>query len=1179
MKKHTIILHSLLGFFLIIIFAFLFLILTTPGLKLSFKIANKFIPGSLEIENIDGSLIHNVELQNFYYSNNNITLKIKEFKLIWNPLELIGKHLSISQLYIDDIDLNTISQKKEIKKTQKPVSPIDILAIKKLPLHINIGDLSIKNFWIQHDNGPITKIRKIEIQGKISKKIIDLKKFVFDCSPYKINTYATIHLVEPYTIKIDTQILIESLGYQLIRVLGSVEGDLQHQLNFQLNANDPFSAHLTGTIQNALNQGAITVSGKWNDLVIPFISDNNLASKSGELSIMGKLSDYKLSLNSDVFGTNVPQSDINIIGNGNLNKIVLSKIEIKTLQGFVAGNLLLQWHPFLFWKTDLNISKINPGIKWPDAVGEINLLLHSTGKITQTEKTMALLMKNIHGKIHQHDLSGYLEANYNNKELKISSSHLRIGDDFFTIQGELGDIWNFTWRLNGPNITEAFPSATGSVISRGVIQGTYQEPFIKGTVAINNFLWKKVKLDQLNVNSDIYIKQKGISNIDIKGSGLLYQSYSIKNIQANLQGHINNHKLTTQLQTDNGTLNLSLTGQYLNDIWKGTINDLTLSSQKWQRWQLTSPISLLLSSNTIQIAPFCWQSPSGKLCGNLNWTSPNTWKTDITLQDIPLSFFNFLLPEKLNIETQLNGQVNFATDSQERVIGKATFQTTPGKLIYQNNTPDIINFDKNTLTASFAKTGFISNFKLSHDNKTPINVSLNLPDYHGNHFPKRSQKIEGTASINFNNLKLLPIFIPDIAETDGIVQSNIKLSGTIEKPNLEGKADLKNAQVKINPLNIFINKINCNVNLDSNNEINYQGSATIGNGNLSLKGKTTLNDKFPSTIAFKGNNVLVMNNSEYQIFVSPDITIEYKKPSITISGDITIPKANLEPKDFTKVTSLPANAMIINGDEYETMPLLRDMILNINLILGDNVDLSFMGLYAKLGGKLNIKSSANSLTTAIGQIKVNKGEYEAYGEKLYIERGTLTYTGGNIANPAINIRAIKPIQQSSQLSTGRSLIVGIQLTGMISHPKLTLFSEPTGLSDSDILSYLMLGSSASNATGSQAQLLSQAASAIGFGGAANVTSDLKNTFGLTDFGVSTAQDSTTESEDEADKKQTSFVIGKYLTPRIYLNYSIGLLDPINILHIRYKINQRLSLQSETSTRGNGVDVFYSFQSD
>jgi translocation and assembly module TamB len=56
-------------------------------------------------------------------------------------------------------------------------------------------------------------------------------------------------------------------------------------------------------------------------------------------------------------------------------------------------------------------------------------------------------------------------------------------------------------------------------------------------------------------------------------------------------------------------------------------------------------------------------------------------------------------------------------------------------------------------------------------------------------------------------------------------------------------------------------------------------------------------------------------------------------------------------------------------------------------------------------------------------------------------------------------------------------------------------------------------------------------------------------------------------------QESSLVIGKYLSPKLYVSYGIGLFEPIDTLRMRYELSPRWMLESEYGIESGG-DVLY-----
>jgi translocation and assembly module TamB len=62
-----------------------------------------------------------------------------------------------------------------------------------------------------------------------------------------------------------------------------------------------------------------------------------------------------------------------------------------------------------------------------------------------------------------------------------------------------------------------------------------------------------------------------------------------------------------------------------------------------------------------------------------------------------------------------------------------------------------------------------------------------------------------------------------------------------------------------------------------------------------------------------------------------------------------------------------------------------------------------------------------------------------------------------------------------------------------------------------------------------------------------------------------------------DVDQAALVLGKYLTPKLYISYGLGLLDALSTVKLRYLMTERWNLITESSAIASGGDISYSFE--
>ncbi len=472
----------------------------------------------------------------------------------------------------------------------------------------------------------------------------------------------------------------------------------------------------------------------------------------------------------------------------------------------------------------------------------------------------------------------------------------------------------------------------------------------------------------------------------------------------------------------------------------------------------------------------------------------------------------------------------------------------------------------------------LDNISLKTSNGNILNVKINI------------NRDKNNFKIYIPDLSFLQAFIPNISKTSGQLTADFNYSGTMKDPVFDGNLNIQNGKMTIDNIGLALSKINLKFSANKSDKILLDGSVYAGSSKLTLTGNTAIQQfTFPFVVNLKGNNALLYNNKSYQIYVSPDVSLTYKKPTMTLSGNLLIPKARITPTDFSNTVTLPNDMIVIRKKEDEKLATELGFETNINLTLGHDVYFFYGGLSANVAGSINLKAAPEQLTTASGNFNITKGTYKAYGTELKINKGNLIYTGGPINNPGLNFNVVKyirniiasPQSQSTSSSTQtyssgfQNITVGMYITGTLDKPKLILFSDPSGMSQSDILSYLLFGFPSGQASGSQAQLLMKAAESTGIGG--TLTSDIKQTFGLSELGFQS--DAVIDPTSDETQQNTSFVLGKYLTPKLYISYSVGLLVPVNVFSARYFMSRHWMIQTDSSTFGNGADIFYTIQTN
>jgi translocation and assembly module TamB len=231
---------------------------------------------------------------------------------------------------------------------------------------------------------------------------------------------------------------------------------------------------------------------------------------------------------------------------------------------------------------------------------------------------------------------------------------------------------------------------------------------------------------------------------------------------------------------------------------------------------------------------------------------------------------------------------------------------------------------------------------------------------------------------------------------------------------------------------------------------------------------------------------------------------------------------------------------------------------DLDLDLGEAFFIKGKGLDAQLGGALKLASVEGALPSSRGSLRVIKGGYLAYGQRLDIERGILNFQGP-VDNPGINILALRKNQPVE---------AGVSLTGTVQSPSVKLVSSPT-VPDNEKLSWLVLGHGVEDSSSKEFNALQVAAGALlSAGESVTLQQGIAHAAGLEDLSL----------KGKGGLENTVLTLGKRLSSRAYLNFEQGLSSTNTLVKINYSLSQRLSLRAQAGATP-AVDLFYTFSFD
>lgn len=423
----------------------------------------------------------------------------------------------------------------------------------------------------------------------------------------------------------------------------------------------------------------------------------------------------------------------------------------------------------------------------------------------------------------------------------------------------------------------------------------------------------------------------------------------------------------------------------------------------------------------------------------------------------------------------------------------------------------------------------------------------------------KQQALEGELSARLSRLDLLPAFIPDVEDTRGELRANLALGGTLGDPRITGRVTLVDGTAKVPRLGLALKAITLMAESDGQNRIRFEGRLRSG-GELRFNGRMqwpadNARD-WSAELALKGERVEAVKIPEAWVLVSPDLRLRARPQRVDVEGELVVPEARIEPLQTGAAVPVSRDAILVNAPDELAAKTPWELYSQVRLVLGDKVRFKGFGLTGNITGSVTATDEPEKITTARGELSVTAGKYTAYGRDLDIERGRLIFAGGPIDNPGIDARAVRRVGE---------VLAGISVRGTLKSPVLTLFSDPP-MPQTDILSYLILGQPLQQASTAEGRTLLGAASALTLTGGDRLARDIGARFGFEEVAIRTG----------GTPGAASLVVGRYLSPKLFVAYSVGLFEQINLLRLRYQLNSRWTVQTETGTY-SGADLLFTIE--
>lgn len=618
------------------------------------------------------------------------------------------------------------------------------------------------------------------------------------------------------------------------------------------------------------------------------------------------------------------------------------------------------------------------------------------------------------------------------------------------------------------------------------------------------------------------IDKKAGWELDLAAEALEIDGASFSSLHLVGTGTAAAHRLLLDAQEARGHVEAGVSGTWVEPAWSGTLDSLRMTPAKGAAWTLADTSALGWDGERLALAPACLEVAAASVCVGVEYSGAAT-RLDINVDALPLSELMAWVPSSdWKVQGELAGGGALTIDAAGAMGGTLRFAISDGLLDAGVDSGETLAFDG----------------ELAFDGATSLlDARVDLGEHGG--LVARATGI-GTPAGELG----VTFAISDLSFVDGLsaeVQGmRGRLDGELRAPladpsRLHGSLASSELFFELPAAGLKATGGKLDLQFAGDGQLRLDGSFNIAPGTLRIEGQVGLGEAGEAEIRIIGENVGLVDLPAVRLAGDTNFVVKFAPGGLVIDGGILLRQGKID-LDRTAPT-VPASEDVVIEDAPPPAPPLP-ITADISVAMIQAVDLVGFGLEAKLNGGVRVSQRPGKIPRGQGEILVT-GIYNAYGQKLDIERGRLGFGNRRVDNPSLDILAIKRVDRQR---------VGVQVRGTAKRPIVRMYSE-TPMDQSEILSLLVLGHSSSTADGAAGAQLDEYADAMQTAGSSLVAGSIGKKFGLA-AGV----------ENFGSAIGSALVVGKYISPRFFVGYGSSLLEATQLVILRYRWTENIEME-------------------
>ncbi|MDF1630368.1 MAG: translocation/assembly module TamB domain-containing protein [Alcanivoracaceae bacterium] len=1124
---------------------------TEPGSRWLIYRLLPLVPGNLQIDQINGTVLDGFFVSNLEFQNNDLSVQLAQAEIAIDTGELWQGWLSARHLRIDGMLINL--PELEPGSDNKFVLP-DTLA---LPFGIAITSARLSDLQLDRNHQQLLKIGAVELDEAFIRGQLNIDRLSVNQQQHQaILSDVHIDLAMPYPV--DARLRWQSelarvsswLGSEKLagnaRIGGSlIDLSVSHHLSAPQIIDSqievaPFSAKHDFSSQH-----------KWKSLSISLPQKQVVELSSGELQLDSDDSVVRLTSETHINLPDVIDGQLEASASGDWQRATSLNVKLTGDDGALEISGTTRWLPGINFNLTTEGREISPAILDQRLPGRINVSGKLSGQRDDTDKWQIVADSfRITGLLNDRPIEATLRAAMSDSALSLNGE-AAYDKNRVSIDGHINQTLDIHSHVQLLNPQSFHPDLRGVADVYLHLSGSRSEPLLDIDASSSRMGFSQYTIEDVEIHG----RQLGLLSdqmqLSATSNDILYYNRSLLNsTEIQFQGSHDKHVLSWSLHQQAAQLFGTVRGGMKNIAagWNGTLDQLTLLLSDFPDWQLNSPTALSLSAKQQLLEKTCLSNGDGQACIEGSSTAEQLG-VNLAISALPLAPFSALLGPGISVSGELEHRSDINRDSNggwhgslHSTLNGTTISFDDGPVDY----PLLLEGAEVSATLKQEKIDAEASVVMSEHGYLQASLSTAMPT---------DAALKGRLDVAITELRWLELLIPGIRQRSGNLTGDLILSGQRNAPQLHGLLTLKDGETDVAEAGLTLKNISAELKAEGKH-IGISGSAQSGPGSVDITGELDLAGGLPGELDLRisGERFQLLALPEAMVLINPSVTLKGNAQLFRLRGDIQIPEARLAPQQLPELAiRVSEDQVMVNSVKPPVESLKVDA--ELMLLIGKDVHFSGFGLDARLGGNLQFIQKPEKPVTLLGDLRIEEGRYRAYGQNLAIDQGVLLFQE-KIDNPGLNIRAVRRIPSAQ-------IVAGVAISGTLQNPQARLISEP-GMEESEIMAWLLTGRGLAGGSESDNAMIAQALAVYGLEQGSGVTKKIGDKLGLDEIAVGS----------DWETSDASLMLGKQISDRLYLRYAIGLFDAVSTVMLRYTLSRRLHLEAQSDSNRQSLDLIY-----